>query len=55
MQEGGFSRPFEITEGSRTLKIGSNPIPARPFVMFQESDIMDIDKLALKHIEDSAK
>ncbi len=55
MHSGGFSEPFEITEGQTTITIGSQPVEARPFVMFQDEDLLAIDALGLKHLEESAK
>ena len=70
MHFGGTSKGGEVTmkggdgslspwgfssKGERTFNIGPRPVTGRPFVMFQREDIIAIEKVGLKHIEDATK
>jgi len=55
MHFGGMSKPNTVQKGGRTLRIGSHQVPARPFILFQDADLVAIEKLGLKHVEDATK
>jgi len=53
-----FGKPIEpktITVRPYKMKIGPKEVQARPFVLFQNSDIVAIENLGMKHIEGATK
>ena len=55
LQFGGMTTPTTIRRTGGVIKIGSHPVPPRPFVMFQPQDINDIEKLGFKHLEKASR
>jgi len=54
-----FGRPIGWeayqTVKAHDIKIGPKRVPARPFILFQTSDVAAIEKLGLRHLEDATK